>query len=127
MEGEGPDEAGAYRWASGVRRREWLTLLAGALGALPGFPRPAVSDAQGSEPSPTTAPVSLFEFEPLARQRLPPAVWDYIAQGAADEITLRRNREAFDTMRLQPRVLASVLSTRLGLNSECPFFPRRSL
>ena len=108
-----------------MRRREWLTLLAGALGALPGFPRPAVSDAQGSEPSPTTAPVNLFEFEPLARQRLPPAVWDYIAQGAADEITLRRNREAFDTMRLQPRVLTNVstLDTRLDLFGQKLEFP----
>ncbi len=108
-----------------MRRREWLTLLAGALGAVPGFSRPAVSGAQGSDPTPGAAPVNLFEFEPLARQRLPPAVWDYIAQGAGDEITLRRNREAFDTLRLKPRVLTNVgtLDTRLDLFGQKLEFP----
>jgi 4-hydroxymandelate oxidase len=108
-----------------VRRREWLTWLAGALGTLPGFRSPTASSAQGTEPALSRSPVNLFEFEPLARQRLPPAVWDYIAQGAADEITLRRNREAFDAIRLRPRVLTNVgtLDTRLDLFGQKLEFP----
>ncbi|MGH7334294.1 MAG: alpha-hydroxy acid oxidase [Candidatus Rokuibacteriota bacterium] len=108
-----------------MRRREWLTFLAGALGTLPGFALPAASRAQGTERAPSTSPVNLFEFEPLARQRLSPGVWDYIAQGAADEITLRRNREAFDLLRLQPRVLTDVgtLDTRLDLFGQKLEFP----
>jgi 4-hydroxymandelate oxidase len=35
-------------------------------------------------------------------------VYEYIAGGAGDEITLRANREAFDRIRLRPRVLVDV-------------------
>jgi 4-hydroxymandelate oxidase len=67
----------------------------------------------------------VLEFEPLARQRLPRAAWDYVAQGAADEITLRRNREAFDAIRLRPRVLIDVssLDTHLELFGQRLEFP----
>lgn len=108
-----------------MTRREWLAVLAGALGTLPGSPRPAVAGGQGAEPTASLAPVNLFEFEPLAQRRLSPGVWDYIAQGAADEITLRRNREAFDMIRLKPRVLIDVgtLDTRLELFGRMLEFP----
>ncbi|PYM92216.1 MAG: alpha-hydroxy-acid oxidizing enzyme [Candidatus Rokuibacteriota bacterium] len=61
----------------------------------------------------------------MARQRLSRSVWDYISQGAADEITLRRNREAFDALRLRPRVLTDVskLDTRLELLGQKLDFP----
>lgn len=108
-----------------MTRREWLAALAGALGTLPGFALPSASRAQGTEPTPTAAPVNLFEFERLAQRRLSPGVSDYIAQGAADEITLRRNREAFDLIRLRPRVLVDVstLDTRLELFGRTLEFP----
>jgi 4-hydroxymandelate oxidase len=109
----------------GVTRREWLAALAGALGTMPGFVLPSASGAQGSEPAPPSAPVNLFEFERLARGRLSAGVWDYVAQGAADEITLRRNREAFDAIRLRPRVLVDVgtVDTRLELFGRTLAFP----
>lgn len=50
--------------------------------------------------------VSLADYEPLARERLPAPAWAYIEGGAADEITLRENRAAFDRLRLRGRVLA---------------------
>ena len=86
---------------------------------------PATGRAQSGDPSPAAPPVNLLEFEPLARQRLSPATWDYIAQGAADELTLRRNREAFDAIRLKPRVLVDVsaLDTRLELFGQKLDFP----
>ena len=53
-------------------------------------------------------PVNLFDYEALAKARLHPAVWDYIAAGAADEITVAENRRAFDRLAIRPRVLVDV-------------------
>ena len=39
-------------------------------------------------------PINLFEFEDVARARLPKAEYDYIAGGATDEISVDRNRRA---------------------------------
>lgn len=105
-----------------MTRRDWLAVWAGALGTLPDWSLPSASRAQGGEPA---APVNLFDFERLARGRLAPQVWDYVSQGAADEITLRRNREAFDALRLRPRVLVDVgtLDTRLELFGRTLPFP----
>jgi 4-hydroxymandelate oxidase len=108
-----------------VNRRELLTSLAVALGPVPWLARPAAARAQGAPVGATTPPVNVLEFEALARQRLSRAAWDYISQGAADEITLRRNREAFDGLRLRPRVLTDVstLDTRLELFGQTLDFP----
>jgi len=48
---------------------------------------------------------NLADFEPAARARVSDAAWAYLNGGAADEITLRANRAAWDAIRLQPRVL----------------------
>ena len=53
-------------------------------------------------------PVCLDDFERLARERLPHATYEFLASGAADEVTLRWNREAFDRIALRPRVLEDV-------------------
>lgn len=53
-------------------------------------------------------PVNLYDFEALARERLPQAVYDYYAGGAGDEVTLRANRAAFERLQLLPRVLVDV-------------------
>ncbi|MDN3918918.1 alpha-hydroxy acid oxidase [Roseateles violae] len=49
--------------------------------------------------------VNLADFEAAARARLDDGAWAYLSGGAADEITLRANRAAWDAIRLQPRVL----------------------
>src|ERR1019366_527936 len=46
--------------------------------------------------------LSLYDFEGEAHTRISPAAWDRIAGGAADELTLRWNREAYDRLRLNP-------------------------
>jgi isopentenyl diphosphate isomerase/L-lactate dehydrogenase-like FMN-dependent dehydrogenase len=51
---------------------------------------------------------SADDFERAARRRLPRAVFDLIAGGAADETTLRRNRSAFHRFTLRPRALVDV-------------------
>ncbi len=50
-------------------------------------------------------PLSLRELESQARQRLDPAIYDFFAGGADDELTLRTNESAFGGIRLLPRVM----------------------
>jgi len=50
-------------------------------------------------------PLSLRELESQARQRLDPAIYDFFAGGADDELTLRANEAAFYGIQLLPRVL----------------------
>src|SRR5215217_6136056 len=50
-------------------------------------------------------PLSLREFEEEARRRLAPAVYDFFAGGADDEVTVRANETAFAHIGLVPRVL----------------------
>src|SRR5579864_4214078 len=37
--------------------------------------------------------INVFDFEPVARQNVPPAHFGYMAAGIDDEVTLRANRE----------------------------------
>jgi 4-hydroxymandelate oxidase len=53
-------------------------------------------------------PLNLLEYEAAARERLDPAFYDYIAGGAGDELTLQRNRSAYERILLRPRVLVDV-------------------
>ncbi len=49
----------------------------------------------------------------LARRVVPAPIFDFIDGGAGDETTLRRNREAFDAIRLVPRILRDVSTVDL--------------
>jgi 4-hydroxymandelate oxidase len=60
-------------------------------------------------------PLSLRELECEANHRLDPAVYDYFAGGADDEITLRANEAAFSRIALVPRVLRGAGTPDLGL------------
>jgi 4-hydroxymandelate oxidase len=78
-------------------------------------------DSSGAVKQDSAAPlINLFDFEALVRQRISRLALEYISSGAGDEITLRRNRERFDEIRLQPRVLmdASRIDTSLELFGE---------
>jgi 4-hydroxymandelate oxidase len=77
--------------------------------------------ASGSELEPL---LSLFDFETEAHTRIPHGAWERISGGSADEITLRWNREAYEHIRLKPRILVDVskLDTRVRLfGQELPF------
>ena len=52
--------------------------------------------------------LNLESLEPLARARLDPMLYDYIAGGAADEWTLAENRAAWIRLQLLPRMLRGV-------------------
>src|SRR5262245_50239160 len=49
--------------------------------------------------------LSLHELEIEARELLDPAVYDFVAGGAEDEVTLRANESAFRRIGLVPRVM----------------------
>lgn len=71
--------------------------------------------------------LSADELEEVARQRLAPAAYDYIAGGSGAELTLAANREAFLRFRLRPRVLTGVAApvtatTVLGMPLDAPLF-----
>ena len=42
----------------------------------------------------------VFDFEPVARNKLLPPHWTFLSQGVHDEFTLRANREAFARFQL---------------------------
>ena len=49
--------------------------------------------------------LTVDDYEPLARERLPKDVYDYYAGGAGDEWTLAENRRAFQDWVIRPRML----------------------
>src|SRR5688572_6039786 len=54
--------------------------------------------------------LDVFDFEPVARAKMPVAHWAYLATGTDDDGTIRANREGFDHWALKPRRLVNVAS-----------------
>jgi len=106
-----------------VTRREALMHAATGVGLA--LTRPA---AFAQTPATEVIPpgvVTLEDFEGLARLRLSERTFAVVRGGAADEITVRWNREGFNRLPLRPRVLVDVsgLDTRLtlfGQSLACP-------
>ena len=105
----------------------WLPAIAAlrAQGGPGGQESEDASDPSKKESGDNGPLINLFDFEALARQRLSRLAIEYISSGAGDEITLRRNRECFDELRLLPRVLAdaSKIDTSLELFGERLDYP----
>jgi len=55
-------------------------------------------------------PITVADYEPLARSVIERGAWDYYAGGAGDEISLADAHAAWDRIRLRPRVLVDVTS-----------------
>ncbi|HET8578916.1 MAG TPA: alpha-hydroxy acid oxidase [Methylomirabilota bacterium] len=51
---------------------------------------------------------TLHEVAKAARQNLAPGPWDYLIGGAETETTVKRNRQALDSIAFRPRVLRNV-------------------
>ena len=69
--------------------------------------------------------VSIEDFRPIARQRIPKPVFDYLDGGAEGEVTLRENCRIFNDITFRPRhavALAdcSMRTTVLGFNLSLP-------
>jgi isopentenyl diphosphate isomerase/L-lactate dehydrogenase-like FMN-dependent dehydrogenase len=91
-------------------RRNALRGLAGFLGA-----SPLLQSQQDPVRKHARAPrleelSTAFDFEPVAYAKVPRDAYDYTAQGADGEFTARRNREAFDWVRLVPRTVVDASS-----------------
>jgi 4-hydroxymandelate oxidase len=69
--------------------------------------------------------VNLFDFEQLAQEKMAKMVYEYVASGAADEFTVRWNRQALDSIRLNPTVLVDVsrLDTSITLLGQKMAYP----
>jgi isopentenyl diphosphate isomerase/L-lactate dehydrogenase-like FMN-dependent dehydrogenase len=70
--------------------------------------------------------VSIDDFRPIARRRLPRAVFNYLDGGAEGEVTLRENCRAFEDVTFRPRHAVAYanceLCTRvLGFDLSLPF------
>jgi 4-hydroxymandelate oxidase len=110
-------------------RREALAST-GTLAVAAILPR-AKAFGQDSNPSPQKLatsnpdPICLADFEPLAKAKMTATSWEYITAGAADEITVRWNKEAYQRIRLRPRVLVDVskLDTSVTLFGQEHAFP----
>ncbi len=86
----------------------------------------SVLQARDLPPDPRAlAALALADFEALARERMHPAAYDYVAGGAWDEISVTENEAAWRRYRLRPRVLVDVsrvdpATTILGARAACP-------
>lgn len=68
--------------------------------------------------------INVFDVEKMAERTMSKMAYEYVASGAADEWTLRWNRQALDTIKLNPTVLTDVsqLDTRVTLfGHELPY------
>jgi 4-hydroxymandelate oxidase len=70
-------------------------------------------------------PLTVDEYEAIARERMERSAYDYYAGGSGDERTLAANRSAFDRIRLRPRVLVdvSVVDVRTSVLGQPIDFP----
>src|SRR5258708_32221428 len=69
--------------------------------------------------------VCIEDFRPIARQRVPKSVFDYLDGGAEGEVTLRENCRVFNDVTFRPRhavALAdcSMCTSVLGFNLSLP-------
>jgi 4-hydroxymandelate oxidase len=60
--------------------------------------------------------VNVFDFEPVAFKKVPPAHFGYMASGIDDEVTLRANRLAFLNYELRPRRMRDVSKIDMSVN-----------
>jgi isopentenyl diphosphate isomerase/L-lactate dehydrogenase-like FMN-dependent dehydrogenase len=70
--------------------------------------------------------VSIEDFRPIARRRLPKPVFDYLDGGAEGEVTLRENCRAFEDITFRPRHAVvpescELCTQVLGFNLSLPF------
>jgi 4-hydroxymandelate oxidase len=101
------------------RRNALISGLAlGAFGIVRRFDDQNIANARPNPlPPPEPNPLlTLDDYERAARLRVDPVAWEYIASGAADEITLRWNVEAWRSVPLIPHQLRDVSKVDVSLS-----------
>ncbi len=104
-------------------RRDFLRFLAGSpLLAQAFVERGFAEPQQGTPPGDPKFPIltakdalEIMDFEPLARQALPPAHWGYMASGVDDNGTYNANINAYHHIELRPRRLVDVAKVDTGI------------
>jgi 4-hydroxymandelate oxidase len=95
-----------HAWGRGVNRRRAVRALAAFMAASP-LARAQLDPFRDHTRIPRLEElVDAFDFEAVAYVKLPRAAYDYTAHGSEGEFTLRRNREAFDWVKLVPNAIA---------------------
>ena len=61
--------------------------------------------------------LDIFDFEPVAKTKIPPAHWGYLITGTDDDATIKANRDGYSKWALRPRRLVDVskLDTSIDL------------
>ena len=95
--------------AAGINTR----LLQDLVSASPARAANALSRAQQALQDPAlirsaSEALNVFDFEPVAKAKIPVAHWAYLATGTDDDGTIRANREGFNHWALKPRRLVDV-------------------
>src|SRR3954463_1779090 len=111
-------------------RRRFMQFLAASplTGSLPAAAQVLMPKSRQSDPalwaplepdklikSPKEA-INVFDFEPVARQNVPPSHFGYMASGIDDEVTLRANRQDFLKLQLRPRRLVDVTKVDMSVD-----------
>jgi isopentenyl diphosphate isomerase/L-lactate dehydrogenase-like FMN-dependent dehydrogenase len=112
--------AGSALLGSGVARAQ--SVLAEPQGRLPD---PMLWSPRRLDPliaTPADA-IDVFDFEGVARAKVPPAHFGYMASGIDDEATLRANREDFARLRLRSRRLVDVSHVDMSMRLFGETFP----
>jgi isopentenyl diphosphate isomerase/L-lactate dehydrogenase-like FMN-dependent dehydrogenase len=56
---------------------------------------------------------NIFDLRDIAKARLPKWLFEFVDRGTEEEVALRNNREAFERIKLRPRMLVDVSGRRL--------------
>ncbi len=105
----------------GYTRRNILQSMGALAGAsilpLAANGKPADTEQFNSSPADLQEIINLFDFEKAAEGSMSKMAYEFVASGAADEFTVKWNREALDKVKIQTNVLNDVtkLDTKISL------------
>ena len=108
-------------------RRAFIKFLAASplYATLPGLSLPGFAQSIAGNPALQNSDamiarcsdaLDVFDFEPVARNNIPPAHWGYLASGVDGEDTLKANRAAFSRYQLQARRFVDVSEIDMSID-----------
>lgn len=111
-----------------TQRREFLKFLAASplLTSYEAFAQ-EVEETLGERLTDPSEVINVFEMEAIAREKIPPAHFGYLATGVDGDVTLRANRAGFNRFQIKPRRLVDVSQPDLsvdvlGAQADSPIF-----
>jgi len=99
------------------QRREFLKFLAASplLTSYSAFAQ-EVEETLGQRLTNPSEVINVFEMEAIAREKIPPAHFGYLATGVDSDLTLRANRAGFSRFQIRPRRLVDVSQADTSVN-----------